>query len=81
MMTIQIAHINIHIDFKFEKDFNNLESYETDEKSDYFIESHVDSFPNIEGKKISETEFYDLYEYKNSIIQIQKSNTEIIGYI
>ncbi|MDE6241004.1 MAG: hypothetical protein K2M08_01135 [Anaeroplasmataceae bacterium] len=81
MMTIQIAHINIHIDLKYEKDFYNIESYQTDEKSDYFVASHLDSFPKIEGKKIRETEFYDLYEGDSSLIQIQKSNIEIIGYI
>ncbi|MDE6660440.1 MAG: hypothetical protein K2J93_01285, partial [Anaeroplasmataceae bacterium] len=76
-----IAHININIDLKFENDFNNLESYQTDQAADYFIQSHLDSFPIPKGNKTRETEFYDLYEQDSSIIQIQKSNQRIVGAI
>ncbi len=80
-MTIQIAHINIHIDLIFEKDFNHLESYQTEGISKYSIQSHLDSFPKVEGKPVRETEFYDLYEQDGSTIQIQKNDSEILGYI
>ncbi|MCM1131743.1 MAG: hypothetical protein NC310_07730 [Roseburia sp.] len=81
MMTIQIAHINISIDFKFETEFRGLLSYQTNEQASYFIKSHMDNIPIIKGKPTRRTEFYDLYEMDNKIIQIQKSNAQIIGAI
>lgn len=80
-MTIQIAHINIYMDLNFEKDFSNLESYQVDEKGEYFIYSHLDAFPLIEGKIVKQTEFYDLYERDVSTLQIQKNMDEVIGAI
>lgn len=81
MMTIQIAHINISIDFKFETEFRDLLSYQSNEEADYFIKSHINEFPVTEGKPTRETEFYDLYEQDEKTIQTQKSNTQIIGAV
>lgn len=80
-VNIGIANINISVDFIYESDFINLNSYQTNLDSDFFIKSHIDSFPLIKGKLALKTEFYDIYEYDNKKIQIQRYNDEIVGYI
>lgn len=81
MLTIQIAHINIYTDFIFENNFLNLDTYQVEDRPDYYISSHSDFFPSIEGNKIRQTEFYDLYENQSFLLQIQKSNSKVIGAI
>lgn len=81
MITIQIAHINIDINFKFENEFFNIRSYQVEEPGEYSIESHFEEFEDINEEPTQRTEFYDLFEVDDRIIQCQKSNGTTIGYI
>ena len=81
MLTIQIAHINIKIDFKFENQFQNIESYCVEEEEEYSIQSHFDDFVFPEGAPTHCTEFYDLYVLDNATIQLQKNEDRIVGGI
>ncbi len=81
MLTIQIAHININIDFKFEEQFHNIETYQTNEIGEYEIHSHFEELSLPTGEPTRHTEFYDIYEIDDKTIQLQKSNDRIIGGI
>lgn len=81
MITIQIAHINITINFKFEDQFYNIQSYQVEDRGEYWIESHFDDFDMNNQKPTQCTEFYDLYEIEGQTIQHQKMNGNTIGFI
>ncbi len=80
-MVISVAKVNIDVCFIFEDDFVNLNLYKTNNKGDFFIKSFESNFPDVTGKLIYRTKYYDLYEIDNKKLQVQKYNNEIVGYI
>lgn len=81
MLTIQIANINIGIDFLFEDEFFNIKSFQVNEKEQYQIKSFSEMCPIPKRKPDRTTEFYDLYESDNFTVQVQKNKGNIIGAI
>ncbi|MDE7263394.1 MAG: hypothetical protein K2N64_01855 [Anaeroplasmataceae bacterium] len=81
MITIQIAKINIGVDFLFEDQFYNIESFQVDEKEQYRIKSYSKEFSIPQEEPDRKTEFYDIYETDTSVIQVQKNKGAILGAI
>lgn len=81
MMTIQVAKINIKIDFIFENEFHNISSFQVNELEEYCIQSHTEGFYQPLGMPETITEFFDLYKDSNKTIQVQKNNGRIVGSI
>ena len=81
MDVIQIAKVNILVEFTHRSSFKSLDKYIVDEIAEYSILTKKDyaiELPDVEPIK---TEYYDLYKTKDISIQIQKEGNTLLGYI
>ena len=82
MINIKIFNHVIGLDLLYLDDFNNSYKYETDEQYEYLFKS-IPNMDFIMPRKAPDriTDFYDLYEFDDYRLQIQKTNGEVVGAI
>lgn len=80
-MNIRIADIVIELNLLHLNRFSSVEKYVTDGESEFFINSYNRKY-DVPNKEVTlKTQFYDLYDDNDKLIQVQYENDEIIGVI
>ena len=81
MDVIQIAKVNILVEFTHRSSFKSLDKYIVDEIAEYSILTKKDYAIELPDVEPIQTEYYDLYKTKDISIQIQREGNTLLGYI